>query len=112
MQIEFYDFGEIVINGKKYNSDVIIYPDTVQSSWWRKQGHSLCVDDLNDVISAKPEIIIVGTGYSGCMTIPVETKKQIENQNIKLIVENTKKATELHNKLQNKNVITCLHLTC
>ncbi|MEW6557306.1 MAG: hypothetical protein AB1349_08125 [Elusimicrobiota bacterium] len=44
--------------------------------------------------------------------MPAETKKYIESQNIKLIMEKTIKAVETHNKLQSKNAITCLHLTC
>ncbi len=51
MNIEHYSFGKIIINGKTYTSDVIIYPEKVDSSWWRKQGHSLYIDDLKDVIA-------------------------------------------------------------
>jgi hypothetical protein len=39
--IESYKFGEIIITGKKYDSDLIIYPDHIDSSWWRKEGHLL-----------------------------------------------------------------------
>ncbi|MBI5574470.1 MAG: hypothetical protein HY919_07975 [Elusimicrobia bacterium] len=112
MKIEQYQFGEIVVNSKTYTSDVIIYPDRVESNWWRKEGHSLCIDDLKDVLSRKPETIIVGTGYSGCMKIPEETKKYIESQNIKLIIKRTSEIIEIWNKLNTKNVIACLHLTC
>lgn len=33
MKIDHYSFGKIIINGKTYPSDVIIYPDSVDSSW-------------------------------------------------------------------------------
>ncbi len=52
MKIEHYSFGTITIDGKSYTSDVIIYPERVDSSWWRKQGHSLHIVDLKDVIPA------------------------------------------------------------
>ena len=31
--IESYKFGEIVIDGTTYTSDVIIYPDNVDDKW-------------------------------------------------------------------------------
>lgn len=40
MHIENYNFGEIKIDGKTYTSDVIIYKDKVEDSWWRKEGHN------------------------------------------------------------------------
>lgn len=112
MRIEYYDFGEVIVDGREYAGDVIIYPSRVSANWWRKAGHSLSIDDLKNVIAEKPEIIIIGTGFDGCMKIPPETKKYIESQNIKLIIETTKNAIELHNELQIKHIITCLHLTC
>jgi len=39
--IESYKFGEILIDGVTYTSDVIIYPDSVDFKWWRKEGHLL-----------------------------------------------------------------------
>ena len=45
MKIDSYSFGRIVINGKTYTSDVIIFPDKVDASWWRKEGHLLQLAD-------------------------------------------------------------------
>jgi hypothetical protein len=111
--IDSYDFGEIVINGKSYTSDVIIYPDKVDSSWWRKEGHELAIEDLKDVLEQKPEMIIVGTGYSGIMQVLPETKKLIESEKIKLLIEDTRRACQSFNELSKKQkVIAMLHLTC
>ena len=46
--IDSYSFGEIVINGKRYTSDVIIFSDSVDDNWWRKSGHLLHKDDLKE----------------------------------------------------------------
>jgi len=46
MKIEYYDFGEVIVDSKEYTGDVIIYPNRVRANWWRKAGHSLCIDDL------------------------------------------------------------------
>jgi hypothetical protein len=113
MKIEHYSFGKISINGKTYTSDVIIYPGRVDSSWWRKEGHYLQVVDLTDVINAKPEVLIIGTGYSGVMVVPKETISHLESKGIEVHVARSEKAVEMFNKLQKeKLVIAALHLTC
>ncbi|HKZ57015.1 MAG TPA: MTH938/NDUFAF3 family protein, partial [Thermodesulfovibrionales bacterium] len=113
MKIEHYSFGTITIDGKSYTSDVIIYPERVDSSWWRKQGHSLHIVDLKDVILAGPEILIVGTGHSGAMVVPEETLSYLKSKGIDVHIARTDKAVELFNKFQkNKKTIAALHLTC
>ena len=113
MKIEHYSFGRITIDGKTYTSDVIIYPGRVDSSWWRKEGHYLQVVDLTDVINAKPEVLIIGTGYSGVMVVPKETISHLESKGIEVHVARSEKAVEIFNKLQKeKIVIAALHLTC
>lgn len=113
MKIEHYSFGKITIDGKTYTSDVIIYQGRVDSSWWRKEGHYLQVVDLVDVINAKPEVLIIGTGYSGVMVVPKETISHLESKGIEVHVARSEKAVEMFNKLRKKKlVIAALHLTC
>lgn len=113
MKIDHYSFGTITIDRKKYTSDVIIYPEKVESSWWRKQGHSLCISDLKDVVRENPEILVIGTGYSGAMVVPEETLLYLKSKGIDVYIERTAKAVELFNKFQKeKKTIAALHLTC
>lgn len=111
--IDSYDFGEIVINSKRYTSDVIIYPDKVNSHWWRKEGHELCIDDLEDVLDQKPDVIVVGTGNPGLMRVLSETEKLIKSKGVRLIVQSTREACKTYNQLSStQKVIALLHLTC
>jgi len=113
MKIEHYSFGNITIDGKTYTSDVIIYPDRVDSSWWRKQGHNLEVTDLIEVIAAKPEVVVIGTGSFGVMKVPKETISHFDSKGIEVYVAKTGEAVELFNEIQkDKKVIAALHLTC
>lgn len=113
MKIEDYSFGRIVIGGKTYTSDVIIYPDRVDPSWWRKEGHRLYIDDLKEVLKAKPDVLVVGTGASGAMVVPKETEEYLKQKGIEVIIERTKIACEAFNKHSGfSNVIAALHLTC
>jgi len=113
VKIEHYSFGKIIIDGKSYTSDVIIYPDRVSASWWRKEGHNLNIIDLSDVIKSKPDILVVGSGYSGSMKVPQETLKHLESEGISVKVSRSSEAVELFNTLQtDKKVVAALHLTC
>jgi hypothetical protein len=113
MRIDFYQFGEIVIAGKTYRSDVIVFPDRVNSSWWRKKGHLLQIEDLVRILEAKPEVLVVGTGYYGVMAVPEDLKKQISGRSIELYDLRTRQAVSIYNRLAGKKkVIAALHLTC
>lgn len=111
--IDSYQFGEIVINGKKYSSDVIIFPDKVIDNRWRKKGHELCPEDIPEVLREKPEVLIVGCGASGMMKVLPEVKKMAKNQGIELIAATTDKACDTYNRLcHSRRLVAVLHLTC
>lgn len=73
MSIESYSFGNIVIDEEEYTNDVIVFPNGVKDNWWRKEGHSLHPDDIEDVIDRDPDVLVVGTGAYGRVSIPSDT---------------------------------------
>lgn len=111
--IDAYDFGRIVVDGKAYTGDVIIFPDRVQANWWRKEGHALHIEDIESVLEAKPEVLIVGTGKYGVLKVSAQTREYIESQGIAVIIEPTDKACEVYNTIsKEKKAVAALHLTC
>ncbi len=113
MKITYYSFGKITIDGKTYTSDVIIYPDRINSSWWRKEGHLLQIADLTDIMSVKLPVLIIGTGSYGTMEVPVKTLEYLKSNGIEVHVQSTVKAVELYNLISSKKpTIAALHLTC
>jgi len=112
--IDSYDFGQIVINGRRYTSDVIVFSERVRDSWWRMEGHRLHVEDIEGAVhEEKPEVLVVGTGYSGLMKVLPETENYLKSMGIELIVQNTREACKTFNRLvKSKRVIAALHLTC
>jgi hypothetical protein len=111
--INSYAFGKIVIRGKEYSKDVIIFPDCVKANWWRKEGHKLHVEDIKEVLQEELELIVVGTGKFGLMKVLPETEQAIKERNIELIVEKTAEACKVYNTFsQEKRVVAALHLTC
>ncbi len=112
--IDSYSFGRIVIGGRSYSADVIVFPDRVIDNWWRKEGHRLYVEDLKEVLEEKPEVLVVGTGHSGLVKVLAETKNHVESMGIELIIEPTREACETFNDVMRsgRKVVAALHLTC
>jgi len=114
--IEFYDFGVIVINGKRYTTDVIVFPERVVEGWWRKEGHRLCVEDLKEIFGhePKPEVLVVGTGYYGLVKISSEVENALKPHGVDLVTQPTREACQTFNKLlkSSRRVAGAFHLTC
>ncbi len=112
-RVDAYQFGQIIIDGKSYAKDVIIFPDRVEPNWWRDQGHSLSIVDLQSVLAAPPQILIIGTGAHGQMNIPPETRDHLEKLKIKTLQRKSQKACQQYNQLrENQFVVLAIHLTC
>jgi hypothetical protein len=114
MNITSYRFGHIEIDGRDYDSDVIITPEGVQDGWWRKEGHNLVIEDLDTVIEANPDVLVIGCGYYGRMRVPDITRSHLNHKGIRVEVAQTREAVALFDKLQQEyaRVIAALHLTC
>jgi hypothetical protein len=113
MTITDYSFGKITVDASTYTSDVIIYPDRVEPSWWRKEGHLLQIPDLTDIVKAGLSTVIIGTGFYGAMQVPEKTIEYFKTKNIDARIGKTKEAVRLYNEISaGKPVIAALHLTC
>ncbi len=112
--IQSYSFGQITINDKTYQNDVIVFPDHVYSDWWRGQGHLLQMSDLQPVLKFKPELLVVGTGAQGVMSVPQTLIEDLNNQGIEVKAVNTHQAVKAFNQTlkQGKKAAAALHLTC
>lgn len=66
-----------------------------------------------EVVKAKPEVLVVGTGFYGCMKVPKETIEFVRSLGIEVYAEPTKDACEKYNELKHaKRVVAALHVTC
>ena len=112
--VDSYRFGKIVINGQKYTRDLIIFPNEVKTNWWRKDGHSLCLEDLNVLDDIKTDFLIVGIGSAGVMNVPADVIRELNQKEIEVIVLKTPEAIEKYNRLvkEGKQVAGAFHLTC
>ena len=59
-EIQSYHFGQMVVDGEAHGRDLILLPERLVANWWRKDGHRLDIDDLQEVLSAIPDVLVVG----------------------------------------------------
>ena len=113
MKIEAFTFGSITIDGTTYTSDVIVYPDRVQSEWKREEEHRPQISEFADIVKAEPDVVVIGTGYAGVLSVPDQIRNYLTSKGIEVRVDKTKQAVELFNLLQRRiKVIAVLHITC
>jgi hypothetical protein len=111
--IEAYRFGSARAGGRDYTKDLIILPDRVISGWRRKQGHRLRPEDLTAILEAEPEVLVVGSGCFGRMSVPRSTRTWLRAAGIELVVERTGPACQTYNALrQTARVAAAFHLAC
>ena len=105
-------FGSIVIDGKKYDRDVVIFWDgEIQEK--ESRSHDFSKEELQDLLMREPEIIIVGTGNSGLVKINPAAEVFARVNGVQLVSKLTPHAIEDFNKYsKRRRVIAVLHITC
>lgn len=112
--IDSCSFGRIRVDGKDYRDDLIIYPEKQVVNWWRKDNHSVCFHDIKDVISRKPDLLIVGNGTIGHLRLELSVVRMLQKYNIPCRQAKTQEAAVLFNREIERGVRAtgAFHLTC
>ncbi|MGP3667268.1 MAG: Mth938-like domain-containing protein [Candidatus Bathyarchaeota archaeon] len=118
VKIDNLSFGSIVIDGKKYKHDVIIYPNGVVKR--RKGGfllfgrHTIKIDGIEELYNSNPEILIVGTGTSGKAKLSEESSNFLKNKGLEVFTASSYEAVKKFNELTGlgKKVGAIFHVTC
>jgi len=115
MLINGTGFGWIEIDGKKYNTDIVIYTDgKVENRYkdFKGDNHLISKWEVEKIIKGeKSEALVIGTGQAGIVLVLDETKKFLVEQNIKLITEPTPQAIQTFNCTNSKKC-ALFHITC
>jgi hypothetical protein len=118
VKIDELTFGSIVVEGKKYRRDVLIFADgTVKK---RKGGflmfgsHKIKKQELEALSQGQPETIIAGTGTNGAAHIAPEAESWAKGKNLILLIQPFYEAIARLNEFakQKKKVAALIHITC
>jgi hypothetical protein len=112
--IEGYNSGRMTVDGKRYHHDLKIIRNRVVPDWWRREDHRLDREDVEDILSSNPDVVVVGIGYAGNMRVSESLRSVLSQRSIRLIAESTNEAMLTFNRLssEGKNVAGAFHLTC
>ena len=111
-RLESYSFGRLVIDGNEHRRDVIVLPGRVVGNWWRRDGHSLQIEDLDEVLDELPGRLIVGCGAHGRLTPDPNALRALAERGIDVEVLRTDDAVRRYGRLDEARTAAALHLTC
>jgi hypothetical protein len=114
-RIENYSPGSVVVDGAEHRRDVIVLPERVVPDWWRRDGHSLVMEDLDEVADELTERLIVGCGYAGRLEPEPSVVEALAERGTRVEALRTDEAVTRFEELRARNpasVAAALHLTC
>lgn len=117
MDVEYPGFGRIVVDGVRYDHDVIVEAGEVRprtkapsKPLKHRYGHTplTAAEDLPHTA----EHLVIGTGYSGDLPVLPEVVKQAEDRGVEVTLLPTEEACALLRTLDAGDVDAILHVTC
>jgi hypothetical protein len=111
-RLEGYSFGRVVVDGREETKDVIVLPERVVRNWWRRDGHSLVLEDLEAVLDELPALLLVGTGAYGRMRPDPGTIEKLRERGVEVEALPTEEAVRRYQAANPTETAAALHLTC
>lgn len=117
MDVRLVAFGQIEIDGHRFEHDVVIEGGKVRR---RKKGPSKPYRDryghtplsADEAIPWSAPRLIIGTGESGQLPIMPELLEEARRRGVEIVAERTEKACRLLARAEPKQVAAILHVTC
>lgn len=112
VKIQFVKFGEVMVDGKVYYSDMIVWWDGEKE--FMPKTHFLDMKAFSHLLRKKPDMIVVGTGLQGAVRISEHVRERVRDKGIRLFEHTSDKAPDIFNGLvaTGKRVVAYIHTTC
>ncbi len=117
MDVEYPGFGTIVVEGDRFDHDVVVDGGAVRK---RRKGPSRSdrseyghtpLSAAEDLPWAGPQLVI-GTGFSGSLPITPDVWAEAESRGVEIIAVPTAEACRLLAPIDTADVNAVLHVTC
>ena len=118
MQIDDTKFGNITIDGKTYEHDVVIRlaGDIVKrkkklSKKLYGTSHLVSKDEAKFVFEKGAEVLVVGSGQEGNVRLSPEAEAYLAKKGCEIVIQPTPEALHVFNETHRKK-IGLFHVTC
>jgi hypothetical protein len=111
-RLKDYRFGRLTVDGQEHTRDLIVLPDRVVAGWWRREGHSLAMEDLDDVLDELPPRLVLGVGAYGRLHPDAAVIAELERRGVEVECLPTDAAVRRYGELDERRTAAALHLTC
>lgn len=119
LHIDGTEFGQITIDGRPYSQVLIVGQQILERDYTRLNqlfgtSHQIGDWEMERLAEQNPEIIIVGTGQSGMLTMDQKFHDTLQSRGIEVITTVTPKALKIYNGKvkEGRRVNALLHTTC
>ena len=111
-RLEDYTFGRLTVDGEEHTRDLIVLPGRVVPDWWRREGHSLAMEDLDEVVDELSEQLVLGVGAHSQLRPDPAVIAELERRGVKVECLPTDAAVRRYGELDERRTAAALHLTC
>lgn len=117
------DFGYVIINGRRYDHDVIVISDgtimrrrkELSKEYRRLYGHTpFSRKEAEFILRFNPEIVVIATGQYGDLPLMDDALRLLRDKGVELMVGKTPEMLSKLNGLfsSNRKVVAVIHVTC
>jgi hypothetical protein len=117
MKVQLVSFGQIEVEGKRYDHDVVIEQGRVRKRD-KKASKAHRKDNGHTPLSAEEHIpwhgkqLFIGTGAYGSLPVMASIYSEAATKGVDVVTLPTEKVCELVKELRKKDVNAILHVTC
>ena len=117
MKVKLVSFGQIDIEGERYDHDVVIEQGTVRKrkkapskAYGHRYGHTPL--SIAEIIPWHGKTLYIGIGAFGALPVMPEVYETAERKGVRVIAKPTREVCSLLEELKPGAVNAILHVTC
>ncbi|BBB31714.1 conserved hypothetical protein [Thermotomaculum hydrothermale] len=117
MKIKSLSFGSIVIDGKKFNEDIVIEKGEIKirnknasRKYKKNYGHTPLTIEEN--IPWDCQTLVIAKGFYGALPIAKDVLKEAEKRKVEIKIVKTEQLKELFESFDISKTNFLIHLTC
>ena len=100
------------MDGQEHTHDLIVLPERVVAGWWRREVHSLAIEDLDEVLDDPPARLVLGVGAYGRLRPDAAVIAEPARRGVVVECLPTDAAVRRYGELDERRTAAALHLTC